>query len=174
MFRKFRQWFEPEDSPIWTSIRERARTGPAVTPGWPIRSATFVASDQAAFRQRVSEAAAWCLNQKLKQLWNPLLKPSAWTGDCLNLVCEGMISEVCDRRSTLMREHTRASPVVPDGRLLRYAPQENVCDGASAVLSKGFFDPNDCPPWDTWVWFDGYYLVSLRAATFDSSCSEWD
>jgi hypothetical protein len=38
------------------------------------------------------------------------------------------------------------------GRLLAYFPEENLADGVAEVESRGFFDVNNVPPHDTWVW----------------------
>ncbi len=38
------------------------------------------------------------------------------------------------------------------GRLLLYEPTETVSDGAAQAASRGFFDAEDAPPWDTWFW----------------------
>ena len=35
-----------------------------------------------------------------------------------------------------------------------YFPDEDLCDGAAEIESKGFFDVYNTPPWDTWV---GYF-----------------
>jgi hypothetical protein len=37
------------------------------------------------------------------------------------------------------------------GRLLLFAPDETLSDGAADVSSGGFFDSDNVPPWDTWV-----------------------
>jgi hypothetical protein len=39
------------------------------------------------------------------------------------------------------------------GRLLIYFPDQELADGAAEVESRGFFDVNNAPPWDTWVAF---------------------
>ena len=39
-----------------------------------------------------------------------------------------------------------------DGKLLLYVAMETVSDGAAASSSRGFFDVEDAPPWDTWFW----------------------
>ncbi|MGA9980778.1 MAG: hypothetical protein WBQ08_19315 [Candidatus Sulfotelmatobacter sp.] len=60
-------------------------------------------------------------------------------------------------------ERRYPSTVIPDlagGRLLLHAPDDNLCDGAAQCSSKGFFDVDNIPPWDTWVCFSGKYLVS--------------
>lgn len=46
------------------------------------------------------------------------------------------------------------------GKLLLYAPDENLFDGAAEYSSKGLFDVDNIPPWDTWVCFFGEYIVS--------------
>ena len=38
------------------------------------------------------------------------------------------------------------------GSLLAYFPDENLFDGVAEQVSKGFFDVNNIPPYDTWVW----------------------
>lgn len=37
------------------------------------------------------------------------------------------------------------------GRLLVYFPDANLADGAAEVESRGFFDVDNAPPWDTWI-----------------------
>jgi hypothetical protein len=38
------------------------------------------------------------------------------------------------------------------GRLLAYFPDDNLADGIAEAESDGFFDVNNAPPYDTWVW----------------------
>jgi len=38
------------------------------------------------------------------------------------------------------------------GRLLAYFPEDNLADGAAQTGSEGFFDVDNIPPYDTWVW----------------------
>ena len=37
------------------------------------------------------------------------------------------------------------------GRLLVYFPDGELSDGAAEIESRGFFDVNNAPPWDTWI-----------------------
>jgi hypothetical protein len=37
------------------------------------------------------------------------------------------------------------------GRLLAYFPDDELSDGAAEAETRGFFDVNNAPPWDTWV-----------------------
>jgi len=71
------------------------------------------------------------------------------------------------------------------GRLLVCWPAENVSDGASEVASLGFFDPNDIPPWDTWIHYAEGKLtcwvpesqITLAQNGIDANmvqCIEWE
>jgi uncharacterized protein (TIGR02996 family) len=40
------------------------------------------------------------------------------------------------------------------GRLLLFNREDTLSDGAAEAESRGFFDMNNCPPCDTWVWFE--------------------
>jgi hypothetical protein len=67
-----------------------------------------------------------------------------------------LVRAVIERRRALVRTRPDlALRAVGDdlngGRILVYAPDENVSDGASEVASSGFFDLEDAPPWDLWV-----------------------
>ena len=38
------------------------------------------------------------------------------------------------------------------GRLLAYFPDDNLADGVAEAETDGFFDVNNTPPYDTWLW----------------------
>ena len=40
----------------------------------------------------------------------------------------------------------------PQGRLLVCQVHESISSGESEAETSGFFDVNDRPPWDTWIW----------------------
>jgi hypothetical protein len=46
------------------------------------------------------------------------------------------------------------------GRLLLYNPLETVNDEAAVPVSRGFFDGEDAPPWDTWFWYSNKTVFS--------------
>jgi hypothetical protein len=72
-------------------------------------------------------------------------------------------SVVTSRRRTHVRQlniQVTSPHSKEDGRLLHYWPHENLACGAAEYSSKGFFDQNNVPPWDTWVSFKGRILVS--------------
>jgi hypothetical protein len=124
------------------------------------------------------------------QLRTPILKPSISIGGaiCSEAELEDVVIGVVERRSTLLKLRLSADRMrfgtAISGRLLHYDPRENVSDGASRYASNGFFDPNDAPPWDTWVdYSDGTLtswvpdlLVPLAQAGIDANvvdCIGW-
>ncbi len=49
-----------------------------------------------------------------------------------------------------------------DGRLLVYFPNNDLSCGGAEQQTKGFFDVNNVPPWDTWV----AYIQDSRSIEF--------
>lgn len=39
------------------------------------------------------------------------------------------------------------------GRLLAFSPENTLSDGAANFNTDGFFDDDNIPPWDTWIWY---------------------
>jgi len=119
------------------------------------------------------------------QLRSPALKPEVSMEESYarREECEASFAKVIARRSQLLlgTEDALDSSLVlskKSGRLLIYEPWENVSDGASQVASLGFFDPNDAPPWETWIHYgDGRLvcwvpklLIKLAQDGIDANC----
>ena len=119
--------------------------------------------------QTLSETVAWCLRRSLQhdEFRSSELDPSALLrvtpfgesniGIWLQRKRESYqsaINAINANRSALVRDRNIkvADPAVAKskGRLLLYEPLETVTDGASDSSSRGFFDIEDAPPWDTW------------------------
>jgi hypothetical protein len=68
------------------------------------------------------------------------------------------ISWINETRLTLLkREGVKISDAIPSLskiQLLVYEPLETVCDGAAEAASRGFYDSEDAPPWDTWFLYE--------------------
>lgn len=60
-------------------------------------------------------------------------------------------SVVFARRYALRDLDEDSSAYEPRGKVLIYEPDMNVADGLSEGETGGFFDANDCPPWDLWI-----------------------
>lgn len=96
------------------------------------------------------------------QLRSPVLKPPDSIG---SFISEATRSEIVNRliylRSSLVQSTGGTLSLdCGQGKILLYTPCENVSDGASRFASSGFFDPNDCPPWDTWLHYSDRTLLS--------------
>jgi len=98
------------------------------------------------------------------QLRSSELKPiDLIDGDASQESWKEMAEGVINRRSSVintraLRDHI--GPGLHRGRLLLYVPSENISDGASQHSSNGFFDVNDCPPWDLWLQYSDRTLIS--------------
>ncbi len=57
------------------------------------------------------------------------------------------------RRAKLPKGKRRPIGGLAGGRLVAYMPEVNLCDGAAEYSSEGYFDVDNIPPWDTWVWY---------------------
>lgn len=112
----------------------------------------------ARFRHRLGETVAWCSirhpSDPLRSLLSATMAPNPYAADRWSLV-DGL----CQKRSVLLEKErsffNRKIPPARDlagGRLLAYLQDTNLCDGAAEAASEGFFDVDNVPPWDTWVW----------------------
>jgi hypothetical protein len=99
-------------------------------------------------------------HQLRSQALSPLAQSFAHSGADHTAIVE----QVAEARSQILRDSgANSGPKIPylrDGRLLLYAPQDNLACGAAEYSSMGFFDVDNVPPWDTWVLMLGKYLVS--------------
>lgn len=78
---------------------------------------------------------------------------------------ETLVRSVIVRRSELLRAAGATAPTLVNvnqggGRMLTYVPSESLFDGAAEVQSKGFFDYDNAPPWDTWIAYSDRTLLS--------------
>jgi hypothetical protein len=133
----------------------------------------------AAVLQALSETVAWCLSKSLQKdhLRSRELDPSA-TLKVPSLDEVGVevllqrmresyqraVYEINETRSTLVRdtniEIAEPAQAQSRGKILLYEPLETVTDGAAASSSRGFFDIQDAPPWDTWFLYSGGTIFS--------------
>jgi hypothetical protein len=99
-----------------------------------------------------------------RQLRSPSLRPSPFGYPQAPAERVQIVEAVAEKRATQLHlEHRYPLALVGDlagGRLLKYAPSENLCDGAAQYSTKGFFDVDNIPPWDTWICFIEPYLIS--------------
>jgi hypothetical protein len=106
--------------------------------------------DLETIRQRLTEAAVWfeIAEQRPKSGFprSVELHPSHFYYSRKSLV-----RDVAYLRSRALKEYTLTASGRAEGRLLCYAPDETVDDGASEAVTNGFVDIRDEPPWDLWL-----------------------
>jgi hypothetical protein len=75
-----------------------------------------------------------------------------------------IVERLSEKRAALLQtaggERGNTVRGLAGGGILLYAPDENLRDGAAKYSSKGFFDIDNIPPWDSWVCFHERHLVS--------------
>jgi hypothetical protein len=59
--------------------------------------------------------------------------------------------------------------VIAGGRLIAYSPDWNFACGVSEIETRGYFDVNNTPPWDTWV----ALVDAPNAKHWESSLIAW-
>ena len=108
-------------------------------------------------RQCLVETMTWC---ELRPLGSPAtrfrsseLKPEGG----LDPGHHGflLVETVCRRRAELLKKQNAQLVYGPakSGRLLVFYPDRTLFDGAAERSSEGFFNSNNDPPWDMWVYF---------------------
>jgi hypothetical protein len=112
-------------------------------------------SDQRRFTRRLAETISWCLGA------GSLSQPSTSLRTCkrdprdLYSQQHQVFSVSPERSNRLASSGKRNLSSVTDlcgGRLLAYFPDDNLADGVAQAESEDFFDVDNIPPYDTWVW----------------------
>jgi hypothetical protein len=109
--------------------------------------------DDVPFELRLGQAIAWCeprgvLSDPLGSMRSEELRPRTLGPDRASTVWSVVVA-----RGHIMHKASPATDAagLRGGRLLVYFPDENLFDGAAELESRGFFDVDNAPPWDTWV-----------------------
>jgi hypothetical protein len=157
------------DSAEIPKIKERRRVGEEAT---KLVQRAFLADKtsfwKSALYQRAKEfykkAKLTNITPLARQLRSPILQPSCAKFPEIRAEQVQIVEDLAIRRANQLRLRQLYPPILlnnlADGRLVLYSPDENLCDGAAQYTSKGFFDVDNIPPWDTWVCFFERYLVS--------------
>lgn len=113
----------------------------------------------------LDEARLDTIRPLAEQLRTPALKPAAGFETAQNDDARAeMVEAVCRARAALLSEagHNPASTAITlgGGRILRYTPCGKIADGSPGYDSKGFFDWECSPPWDTWIYWAGGCVIA--------------
>ena len=128
--------------------------------------------DPLAFGRRLADAQAWCLprvrlTDPEHSLRTPALRPPQWrvgprwpagfADHDAPTDRNALVEATAIQRRELLAASPRLSPVpvrgLAGGRLLVFNPDMSLSDGAAETASRGFFDTDNTPPWDTWLCF---------------------
>src|SRR5438309_1197489 len=111
--------------------------------------------DDVPFEMRLAETIVWCqsrvrLDDPRGSLRSAELQPKLLSDTMSWTVHSVVLSRSSNVRDQKVKPIT-SSEQLAGGKLLICFPDEEVWDGASESASRGFFDRNDAPAWDTWV-----------------------
>jgi hypothetical protein len=96
----------------------------------------------------------------MKELRSPTVRPSGSLAEArTEQAREEIVRSVVVARSDFVGGR-EPSCDANAGKLLVYAPDENLADGAAQHTCQGFFDGDNVPPWDTWVALSHGILLS--------------
>jgi hypothetical protein len=96
------------------------------------------------------------------QLRSSELKPHSFLPDPSREKSNKIVRGVVSRRAEILRSQNRSptpTDQLADGKLVLFSPEETLIDGGARYSSKGFFDVDNVPPWDTWVAFEEQYVI---------------
>jgi hypothetical protein len=130
--------------------------------------------DLETIRKRLAEAAAWFdVASRLPDSGFPR------SAECHPRHFEDnrkrtVLSVASDRRWALKQSGDAFNRPI-EGRLLLYAPDENLSDGAAESASQGFFTMENEPPWDLWLgWVvDLSYFASTTEISMRTRAREY-
>jgi hypothetical protein len=128
------------------------------------------------FRIRLAETIAWCtqgnfnpdfvVHRPALSLRSLILRPPGLRiSSRLGVELQRIVNAVAEERAYLVQawSHKAVKPArdLAGGRLLLCtSATESIPDGYVSSASEGFYDDDDLPPWDTWL----YYLESGKEA----------
>jgi len=131
---------------------------------WVTRGKVRKMKDEAS--QMLAEANLDAIRPLADQLRSMAFRPAGQLSDAKAGDEErgAIVESLCETRAQLLRESGSypdlATAPVMDGKILRYTPKKNCADNSPGYESKGFFDANLCPPWDTWICYAGGELLA--------------
>jgi hypothetical protein len=107
--------------------------------------------DKVSFEQRLVETIAWCesrasIDDPAGSLRTDELRPRILERN--RAACVSSLASVRAGRTQSQLDAVRG---LGGGGLLAYFPDAELSDGAAQEETRGYFDINNAPPWDTWL-----------------------
>jgi hypothetical protein len=114
--------------------------------------------DQKRFIERLTQTVAWCTAAGSLSLPDTSLRTCR--PNCQDLASQShqvfaVAHQRWDRLRSIGRRDLIAVSDLRGGRLVAYFPDDNLSCGTAQHESRGFFDVDNIPPYDTWVWMVG-------------------
>ena len=108
-------------------------------------------ADDVAFELRLAQAMAWCaarasLDDPERSLRHEQLRPRV-----LEIDRATTVRTLAQDRERYVPHDLAPARELLGGRLLAYYPDLELSDGVAEEETRGFFDVNNAPPWDTWI-----------------------
>ena len=118
---------------------------------------------------RLAETIAYCVSGALPNdptwsLRSPALRPDGmlhvqqWSTELPEPHWDDWMDQIAVTRAANLRARgvhpSAVTGVLAGGRVMVYFPDEQLADGAAAEASGGYFDLDNVPPWDTWIWIE--------------------
>ncbi len=128
---------------------------------WPefVKNFQYRRASRMFARARLVEIAPLRAQFRSPALQPPPFLPNPTREKCSEIVGGGVALRA-DKLCKAERSPTTSIAGIADGRLLLFIPEETLTDSTASYASKGFFDIDNVPPWDTWVCFYEQYVVS--------------
>jgi len=126
------------------------------------------------FQHRFGETRVWCASQDwsanpAEGLRTALFRPSEQAGVEQTFPDysefwgktpqqrQQIVEHLALKRVAVLQEQSipllpLAKPLI-GGRLLAFTPDGTLSDGAAKLATQGFFDDDNIPAWDTWIWY---------------------
>jgi hypothetical protein len=119
--------------------------------------------DTALFYERVIETVAWCtywleINDDPKELWELMPLPKQGLSWISHDERYRFAENVFEKRTELcavlfVQAQADCLEIYLQGKLLVFFPDITTSDGVAEHLSEGFFDIDNYPPIDTWLYY---------------------
>lgn len=108
-------------------------------------------------RRSLIETVTWCELTPIKPPVTRFRSPELHPDSNLDATqySSSLVETVCRRRAELLKERKAllSHELAKGGQLLVFYPGLSLFDGAAELSSDGYFNFNNEPPWDTWVYF---------------------
>lgn len=109
--------------------------------------------DNVPFERRLAETIAWCAPRARASAPRTSLRSEKLFPDLLAHDRSSSVGSVVGHRAHIVGEVQviEGRESLHGGRLLVCLPDHSLFDGAADEASRGYFDVNNVPPWDTWI-----------------------